>query len=178
MSRLAKRPIQIPEKTEITVNDREVFVRGPLGEQKRSFDSLIEIGIVNGGVVLTPQRTDKFARALSGTYAAHIKNMIVGVNKGFEKKLIIEGIGYKASISGSDLTLNMGFSHPVKISIPGGIEMKVEKNEMLVKGIDKELVGQFTARIRKVKEPEPYKGKGIKYDKEIIRRKQGKKATG
>ena len=118
------------------------------------------------------------AKALWGLFRALIANMVEGVTNGFKKELEIQGVGYKASVEGQDIVLNMGFSHPVKLGIPEGIQVSVEKNIIIVSGINKELVGQFAANIRKVKKPEPYKGKGIRYVGEIVRRKAGKKAAG
>ena len=177
MSRIAKNPIEIPEKTEVGFDSGNLTVKGPKGEQKRSFKSLINITLADKEIVLAPTRKDKFTMALWGTYASHIKNMITGVHSGFEKKLIIEGIGYKAAVQGKEVVLNIGFSHPVHMEIPEGIEVVVEKNIITVRGINKESVGSFTAQIRAMKKPEPYKGKGIRYEGEIVRRKQGKKSV-
>jgi large subunit ribosomal protein L6 len=126
---------------------------------------------------LKPKRNSKQIISLWGTYASHIKNMIEGVIKGFEKKLVIEGIGYKVQSDGSNLTFNLGFSHPMKLEIPKDIKITIEKNIIGIFGIDKEKIGSFGAKIRALKKPEPYKGKGIRYENEIIRRKAGKKAT-
>lgn len=177
MSRIAARPIEIPINTQITEGGGDILVKGPKGEQKRNFKSIIDIKISDKDVTLTPTRKNKFTRSLLGTYASHIKNMIVGVNDGFEKKLIIEGVGFKATIEGSELVLNIGFSHQVHKEIPNGLDVNVEKNSISIKGIDKELVGSFAAQVRATKKPEPYKGKGIRYEGEIVRRKQGKKAV-
>ncbi len=178
MSRIAKKPIKIPEKTNVTVEAGGVVkVKGPLGELVRTFRPEIAIKSENGEITLTPSRNSIDIRALWGTYASHINNMIEGVNKLFEKKLILEGIGFKSEVKGSDLHLSLGFSHPVKLAIPLGVKVTAEKNVITVSGINKEHVGQFAARIRTSKEPEPYKGKGMRYDGEVIRRKQGKKAA-
>lgn len=177
MSRLGKKPIIIPEKVEVKKEDGLFRVKGPLGETKKFFKNDIKIEIRDGSIFLTPVKKTKETSALWGTYFSHIKNMIEGVINGFEKKLIIEGIGYKAQLDGAKLSLNLGLSHPVKADIPEGIKIKVEKNIISVSGIDKEKVGQFSAEIRALKKPEPYKGKGIRYEKEVIRRKSGKKAA-
>lgn len=177
MSRLGKKPISIPEKTEVSVTRNIVVVKGPYGVLERSFDNLIKVEVFNRDLKLTPMRHSKLARALWGTYAAHIANMLKGVNRPFEKRLIVEGIGYKAEVKGSELVLNVGFSHTVKIPIPKELEVKAEKNIITVTGADKELVGEFASRTRSVRKPEPYKGKGIRYSDEVIRRKQGKKTT-
>lgn len=177
MSRIGKQPLIIPEKTEVTVAGGVVTVKGPLGELKRDILNEVSVEVKDGTVVLTPAKPTRFAKALWGTYASHISNMISGVNKAYEKTLIIEGVGFRATVSGKELTLNVGFSHPVVLTAPEGIEVTVEKNNIIVKGIDKDVVGEFTAKIRAKKKPEPYKGKGIRYIDEFVRRKQGKKAV-
>jgi len=177
MSRIGKQPIVIPEKTDVSVSDGTISVKGPLGELSRKITSDVAIVVKEGQVILTPTRDSALARALWGTYASHVKNMIQGVNEVFEKKLIIEGIGYRAEVSGENLTLSVGFSHPVVLSIPKGIQVTVEKNVVSIRGSDKESVGQFAAQVRAKKKPEPYKGKGIRYSDEVVRRKQGKRAA-
>jgi large subunit ribosomal protein L6 len=177
MSRIGKKPIVLPPKTEVSVKDDKVTVKGPLGELSRPVRPEIIIKVENGAVTLTPTRNSLDINALWGTYASHIENMIEGVNKPFEKKLIVEGIGYKADVKGKDLVMALGFSHPVKIEIPAGLKVTSEKNNLTVSGLDSELVGQFAAKIRSQKKPEPYKGKGIRYADEVIRRKQGKKTV-
>jgi large subunit ribosomal protein L6 len=177
MSRIGKQQIKIPEKTEVTVSDGIVSVKGPLGGLSRVFKPEIKIKVEDGKIVLTPVKDDIGTRALWGTYASHISNMVTGVNKVFEKKLIVEGIGFRSEISGDNLTLSVGFSHPVKIAIPKNLKASVEKNIISISGSDKEAVGQFAASVRAVKKPEPYKGKGIRYEDEIVRRKQGKRAV-
>lgn len=177
MSRLGKQIIAIPEKTTITMEGNKVTVKGPLGELSRVFrDSEITINIADT-VTLVPKRNDVFTRALWGTYASHIKNMLEGVNKPYEKKLILEGVGFKSEVAGTSLNLALGFSHPVKMPIPDGLAVKAEKNVITISGIDKEKVGQFASQIRGMKKPEPYKGKGFRYEGEVIRRKQGKKSA-
>lgn len=177
MSRLAKKPITIPEKTTVTVADLAVFVKGPLGELKRNIRPVITLNVGSDGVTVKANSNSKEARALLGTYASHIKNMIKGVNEGFQKKLSIEGIGFKAEVKGNDIVLNIGFSHQVKVPIPAGLKVMVEKNLVSISGSDKESVGQFTAKLRSLKKPEPYKGKGIRYEGEIVKIKQGKKTV-
>src|SRR3989344_267737 len=177
MSRLGKRPIPIPEKTEVGVTNGLVTVKGPLGELARVFRPEIKIEVKDREIHLSPVKETIFFKALWGTYASHLKNMVDGVNKLYEKKLVIEGIGFRAQVSGKKIVLNVGFSHPVDVEIPEGITVSVEKNIISITGINKELVSQFAASIRAIKEPEPYKGKGIRYGDEIIRRKQGKKAA-
>lgn len=177
MSRIGKQKIEIPEKTEV-IRDGSLFtVKGPKGELKRDFRDEIEISINGNEITLSPRRNDGFSRALWGTYASHLKNMIYGVNTPYEKKLVVEGIGFKSEVSGKDLVLSLGFSHKITVSIPEGLIVSAEKNVITVSGIDKELVGGFAAKVRAFKKPEPYKGKGIHYEGEVIRRKQGKRAA-
>jgi large subunit ribosomal protein L6 len=177
MSRLGKQIIAIPEKTTITMDGNKVTVKGPLGELSRVFrDSEITISIADT-VTLVPKRNDVFSRALWGTYASHLKNMLEGVNKAYEKKLVLEGVGFKSDVQGTTLNLALGFSHPVKMLIPAGLNVKAEKNVITISGIDKEMVGQFASQVRGMKKPEPYKGKGFRYEGEVIRRKQGKKSA-
>ncbi len=177
MSRIGKKGIIIPEKTEVLINSGVVSVKGPKGSLERNFRSDIFIAIDGKHISLSVPKENKQIRALWGTYASHIKNMIEGVNNGFEKKLILEGVGYKSQVSGNKLILALGFSHPVEVVIPEGLNVKSEKNILTISGIDKELVGGFSAKIRTLKKPEPYKGKGFRYFDEIIRRKQGKKSV-
>jgi len=177
MSRLGKKPIIIPTGTEIKIAPTEVVVKGPLGELKKRYDSIIKIEVKDNQVILTPVRKSLEMSALWGTIASHIMNMIEGVNKPYEKKLVIEGIGYKAEIKGEDIILNLGFSHQIKIKIPKGLKLTSEKGVVSVSGIDKDLVGRFAAEIRALKKPEPYKGKGVHYSDEIVKRKEGKKTA-
>ncbi len=182
MSRLGKKPILIPEKVEVKIEDGVLAVKGPLGAISRNFKDDISISIKDGIIILEPNKTKKIRRqkevsSLWGTYASHINNMIKGVVEGFSKVLAIEGIGFKASKDGSTLVLSLGFSHLVKVPIPQGIDLKVEKNIITISGFDKEYVGTFAAQIRDLKKPEPYKGKGIRYQGEFVRRKAGKKAA-
>lgn len=177
MSRLGKKPIVIPEKTVVTVSDGRISVKGPLGELSRVFRPIISVAVDAKTVTLTPKHLTNESRALWGTYASLLRGMMQGVNKAFQKKLIIEGIGYKADAKGQELTLALGFSHPVKVTVPAGLKVTTEKGAITIAGIDKELVGRFASEIRAMKKPEPYKGKGIRYETEVIRRKQGKKAA-
>lgn len=177
MSRIGKNPIVVPANTTVTVGGESVVVKGPLGELSRKLNPSVTIAVTDGKVTVTPKNDLPETRALWGTYASHIKNMLEGVHKQYEKKLIIEGVGYKAAVSGTDVTLSVGFSHPIKVTIPKGLTVKSDKGAILVSGIDKELVGTFAAKIRGMRKPEPYKGKGIRYEGEVIRRKQGKKTA-
>ncbi len=182
MSRIGKKPIVIPQGVEVQFENGVMTVKGPLGENSRVFKDDISIAFADGKIILEPNKSKKFRRtketsALWGTYAAHILNMIEGVTKGFSKTLVIEGIGYRAIKEGSNLNLILGFSHPVKVPIPAGIDLKTEKNTIIISGANKDSVGMFTAQIRALKKPEPYKGKGIRYEKEVVRHKAGKKAV-
>ena len=177
MSRIGKQPITIPDKTEVSISDGILSVKGPLGELTRKVRNDVKIEVVGQEVVVTLVKKTRLARALCGTYASHIDNMVHGVNELFEKKLVVEGVGYRVELSGGELILNMGYSHPVKLTVPEGIEVQVLKNTINIKGSDKEVVGQFAAEVRSVRKPEPYKGKGIRYHDEVVRRKQGKKAV-
>ncbi|MEW5907828.1 MAG: 50S ribosomal protein L6 [Patescibacteria group bacterium] len=175
MSRLSKKPILIPDNVEVKKEDNQFMVKGPLGELSRSFKNEIEISIDGKEINLKIKKETKEAPMLIGTYVSHLRNMIEGVTKGYEKKLIVEGIGYRAQMQDNVLFLSLGFSHPVKIEIPKDLKVAVENNIITISGIDKENVGNFAAKIRELKKPEPYKGKGIRYENEVIRRKAGKK---
>lgn len=177
MSRLAKRPIAIPQKTEVSVSGSMVMVKGPKGTLQKPIHRLVKIDITPEGVQVTHKGESLEARAVLGTYASHVRNMITGVTEGFQKRLLVEGVGYKWEVQGKTLKLALGFSHPVIVSIPEGLTATVDKGALTISGFDKELVGQFAADIRALKKPEPYKGKGIRYEGEVIRRKQGKKAA-
>ena len=177
MSRIGKRILAIPEKTTATISAGVFTVKGPLGELVRTFKPEVEIKIEAATITLAPVRTTLELNALWGTYSAHINNMLQGVNKAFEKKLIVEGIGFKSDVKGTDLNLALGFSHPIKLAIPAGLKVTADKNIITVSGIDVEKVGQFVAKVRSLKKPEPYKGKGVRYDNEVVRRKQGKKSV-
>jgi len=178
MSRIAKQPIPIPEKTEVALANGVLTVKGPKGALTRAVKEDVIILIEAGHVILKPKNdTNIFSRALWGTYASHVKNMLAGVNVGYQKKLILEGVGFKSEVKGTDLILALGFSHGVTVPIPEGLTVTAEKNNITISGIDKEMVGQFAAKVRAMKKPEPYKGKGFRYDTEVLRRKQGKKAA-
>jgi large subunit ribosomal protein L6 len=177
MSRIGKQPIPIPENVEVKINDGLIFVKGPKGELTRKIDSDINVEIKDREILVNLKNAENGNSAIWGTYRALIANMVTGVSKGFEKRLIFEGVGFRAVVNGNKLVLNLGFSHPIEIEALKGIEFKVEKSTIIVSGPDKNLVGQIAANIRASKKPEPYKGKGIRYEKEIIRRKAGKKAA-
>lgn len=177
MSRIGKQIIEIPKGVTITKSNDVLKVVGPKGTLEKIFRNDIEIKIADGVITLDKKRNDKFSKALWGTYASHIKNMIAGVQNPYTKKLILEGVGFKSEVKGKEFVFALGFSHPVIVKIPEGITATAEKNVITISGIDKELVGSFTAGIRALKKPEPYKGKGMRYDNEVIRRKQGKKTV-
>ncbi len=178
MSRLAKQPIEIPVGVEMLYASGKISVKGSKGSIEKNIDKRVMLEIKDGkvAVTLSPELQVENA-AISGTVASHVMNMIEGVTKGFEKKLILEGVGFKSEVKGKELVCALGFSHPVTIKIPDGLEVKSEKGVITISGIDKELVGGFAARVRDNKKPEPYKGKGFRYDKEVIHRKQGKKSV-
>lgn len=177
MSRVGKQQLTIPSGTTVEFTDGVFSVKGPLGTLSKVFTDGVTITIADGMVTFAPKGEDAFSRALWGTYASHVKNMLQGVNTPYVKKLILEGVGYKSEVKGTDLNLALGFSHPVVVSIPEGLTVTAEKNNLTVTGINKELVGQFTAKVRALKKPEPYKGKGFRYHDEVIRRKAGKKTA-
>ena len=177
MSRIAKKGIIAGDKTDIIFNSGLLSVKGPKGSLERMFRPDINIVLDGKSINLSLAKTNKEARALWGTYASHIKNMIKGVNDGFEKKLILEGVGFKSGVTADKLVLSLGFSHPVEVLVPQGLTVKADKNVISISGIDKELVGSWSAKIRALKKPEPYKGKGFRYEGEVIRRKQGKKSV-
>jgi large subunit ribosomal protein L6 len=179
MSRIGKKPILIPESVEVTIEeDGLVKVKGPKGELSLKLVPEIQIEKKKDQLIVFPQKETKKSKAFWGLYRTLIANNIVGVTKGYQKQLEIEGLGYKAELKGKNLVLHVGFSHPVEIAPPEGIEFQVEGKTITVSGIDKQLVGQVAADIRAVRPPEPYKGKGIRYVGEVIRKKVGKKAVG
>jgi large subunit ribosomal protein L6 len=178
MSRIGKKPIEIPAGVEVRVEGQKVTAKGPKGELVKEFRPEIKIELKDNLVLLSNLKETKLSKSLWGTSRMLIYNMIEGVSKGFEKSLDIQGVGFKAAVSGETLTLSVGFSHDVKMEIQKGITISVEKNIVKIAGIDKEQVGQVAANIRKVKEPEPYKGKGIRYLGEVVKRKVGKKVAG
>lgn len=177
MSRIGKQPIKIPENVEVKISDGFVSVKGPKGEVSRSIHDSILVEKDGATVLVKPKSESKKNLALWGTFRSLINNMVKGAGEGFQKVLVYEGIGYKSEVKNDTLELNVGFTHPVKITAPKGIDFKVEKNQITISGADKELVGQVAADIRKVRPPEPYKGKGIRYKDEMILRKAGKKAV-
>lgn len=177
MSRIGKKPILIPQGVEAKIEGQKVTVKGPKGELSLDFRPELDVALADNQITVKIKKDTKQVRALWGLTRALIFNLVNGVVSGYEKKLEIEGVGYKANLEGNNLVLNMGFSHPVKVEAPPGIKFSVEKLLITVSGIDKGLVGQIAAKIRDVRKPEPYKGKGIRYQGEQIRKKLGKKAV-
>lgn len=177
MSRVGKQIIQIPEGVTVSLADGVFTAKSSKGELSRSFKNNIEI-MINGNEITLKQNDDSnFSYALWGTYASHIKNMITGLVTPYQKQLALEGVGYRMALEGKTIVMSLGFSHEVRVEVPGDLQVSVDKNSMTISGIDKEKVGQFAASIRALKKPEPYKGKGIRYVGEYIRRKQGKKSA-
>lgn len=178
MSRIGERKLVIPDGVTVSVNGNVVDVKGPKGELNLEFSKLVSV-IVEDGVVLTKQiKPSKDANVMQGTTNSLISNMITGVSKGYDKGLEAVGVGYRFQVSGNKITINAGYSHPVVMEAPVGLTVTSESNtEITIHGIDKQKVSEFAANVRKVREPEPYKGKGIRYKGEQVRRKEGKKAA-
>ena len=175
MSRVGNAPVPIPDGVDVAVKGSAVTVKGPKGTLERTFAEVITIAVADGEAVLTRADEERQSRALHGLSRALLNNMVVGVSDGFSKELQAVGVGYRAAMKGKDLELQVGFSHPVDVAAPDGITFEVpEPTKIVVSGIDKEVVGQIAAEIRAVRPPEPYKGKGIRYADEYVRRKAGK----
>lgn len=180
MSRIGIQPVEIPEKVNVEVDGKKVKVKGPQGNLEKELPREVSVKVEDGEVLVERKNDTKRAKSMHGTARAHIANMVKGVTEGWSKKLELVGTGYRAEVRGNKLVLTIGYSHPVEIEGPEGISFKVEKNVVTVEGPDKDLVGLIASKIRAVRPPEPYKGKGIKYIDEVVRRKPGKaaKATG
>jgi large subunit ribosomal protein L6 len=177
MSRVGKKPIAIPEKVEVSLNGTLLTVKGPNGTLTREVSPLLDFKIENKEVLITPKTESTESRVMWGTVASHLKNMLEGVVTPFVKKLLVEGVGYKWEVKGDTLHLNVGYSHPIALKIPVIVKVVIEKGVFVATSIDKDAIGQFVAQVRSQRKPEPYKGKGIRYETEVIRRKQGKKTT-
>lgn len=177
MSRIGKQPIPLPAGVTAEVAPGRVKIKGPKGELTREFLPEVAVSTEGAFLLVSPAKKTKRTKAIWGLTRAILAHTVAGVSGGFEKTLEIEGVGYRVALEGRDLVFALGFSHPVRFNAPPGIEFKVEKNSIAVSGFDKELVGETAARIRALKKPEPYKGKGIHYRGEVIRRKAGKKAS-
>lgn len=175
MSRIGKRPIPVPQNVTVTINAQQVAVKGPKGELERVLPPEVEVVQEEGTVLVNRRSESRAARQRHGLCRTLVANMVEGVSQGFQRRLEIQGVGYRAQVQGRNLVLSVGYSHPVQIEPPDGIQLAVENNtNVIVSGINKELVGNIAARIRAVRPPEPYKGKGIRYAGEVVRRKAGK----
>ena len=174
MSRIGKKPIPIPKGVEVKINGGSVFVKGPKGEISRTIHPKVNIEVGGGNVLITVEDGNRETRAIHGLYGALVSNMVSGVSKEFQKALEIVGVGYRGEVKGRAILFNLGFSHPIHFEIPDGINASIEKNKISLFGIDKELLGRTAAKIRGLRPPEPYKGKGIRYSDEHIRKKAGK----
>jgi large subunit ribosomal protein L6 len=176
MSRLAKKPIAVGKAT-VSVASGTLSIAGPKGTLTKRVHPSVDITVGADGVVITPKNSSRLAKTLTGTFASHVKNMIAGVEKPFVKKIILEGVGYRAELKGKQIVLSIGFSHTVPLSIPEDVTATVENNNITLTSANKESVGQFAANIRRMKPAEPYLGKGFRYEGEVVLRKQGKKAV-
>jgi large subunit ribosomal protein L6 len=177
MSRIGKKPIPIPKNVSIEVKEDLLVLKGPLGELRRRLHPAVRVITGDGQIMVTVGDPGQKANALHGLYRALIANMVNGVSKGFERVLDIVGVGYRAELAGRTATFHLGYSHPIQFELPQGVDAKIEKTRITLKGIDKELLGRTAAKIRAFRKPEPYKGKGIKYAEEVLRRKAGKTGT-
>lgn len=176
MSKIGKQPIDIPDKVEVLLNGDVVTVKGPKGTLEKKFPKIVELTLKDKELLVTVKRKDKFANSLHGTVRSIVNNMVTGVSEGWSKKLELVGTGYRAEVQGTTLVLTVGYINPIKIVAPTGITFKVEKTDIEVSGTDKEVVGETVAKIRGVRPPEPYQGKGIRLKGEIIKKKPGKAA--
>ena len=174
MSRIGKQPIELPKGVEVKLGEDMVEVKGPKGTLQTPICSLLNYEIADGHLTITRKDDTRESNAQHGLRRTLIANCVEGVSKGFSKTLEVVGVGFKVAVKGNIIDLSVGYSHPVLRELPKGLEAKAEGTKLTISGIDKELVGEFAARVRRVREPEPYKGKGIKYENEIIRRKAGK----
>lgn len=178
MSRVGKKPIPIPEKTDIAYKDRTITVKGEKGVLTRTINPDVELNIDKSEITVTPNKDTRQGRATQGLVRSLVANMVIGVSKGFERVLEINGIGYRADLKGNQIVFNLGYSHPIEFALPEGVSATVDKNNVVrLSGIDKELLGHTAASIRSLRPPEPYKGKGVKYAEEQIIRKAGKAGT-
>lgn len=176
MSKIGKLPITVPANATFKLENGVAFIKGPKGELQWKLPELIDVKLEGDTITVTRQNETKPAKSLHGLVRSKLFNMVYGVTEGYTKVMEIFGVGYRAEVKGDEVVLNLGLSHPINLPIIPGVEIKVVKNEVTVTGIDKEMVGEMAARIRSLKKPEPYKGKGIKYQGEVIRRKAGKAA--
>jgi len=177
MSRVGKKPIAVPPKAEVRYAERSLTVQGPKGSLSRTIHPAVDLDIDGSVIQVVVVKDDKPSRALQGLTRSLVANMVTGVDQGFERALEINGIGYRASVKGESIEFNLGFSHPIVFDLPAGVTAQVDKNVIRLQAIDKELLGQTAASIRRLRPPEPYKGKGIKFAEENIQRKAGKTGT-
>lgn len=176
MSRIAKAPVAIPAGVEVTLAESKIAIKGGKGTLEMDIHPSVEIKQEEGNIVFAPKNADKSAMAMAGTFRSLVNNMVVGVTQGYQKKLILQGVGYRAKSSGKVVNLSLGFSHPVDYELPEGITAEVpSQTEIVISGVDKQQVGQVAAEIRGYRPPEPYKGKGVRYADENVRRKEAKK---
>lgn len=174
MSRIGKKPIQIPKGVDVKIDGNFISIKGPMGELSRKVDARVKTSTEGEQIVLTIEEDTKEVHALHGLYRALVANMVTGVHEGFERILDIVGVGYRAELSGRTATFHLGYSHPINFELPEGINAEIDRTRIKLMGIDKEILGRTAAKIRSFRSPEPYKGKGIKYADEFIRRKAGK----
>ena len=178
MSRIGERKLTLPANVTVNVEGQNITVKGPKGELSLTVDNLIEVSVDEQSVVTKQKKPSKRANVMQGTTNSLINNMIIGVSEGFAKSLEAVGVGYRFNVQGNKITINAGYSHPVVMNVPTGLSATMESNtEITIHGIDKQKVSEFAANVRKIREPEPYKGKGIRYKGEHVRRKEGKKAA-
>ena len=180
MSRIGNKPITVPEGVEVTLNDKNITVKGPKGTLNYTFRNNVEVKVEDGKVAVTRKDDSKVSKQLHGTTNSNINNMLIGVSEGFKKELEINGVGYRFQLQGNKLVVTAGYSHTVEMVAPEGVKMEMpekSQTELIISGYDKQAVSEFAANIREIRKPEPYKGKGIKYKDEHIRRKEGKKAA-
>jgi large subunit ribosomal protein L6 len=176
MSRVAKNPIALPKGVEAFVGDNEITVKGSKGTLKASIHPAVKVSVSNGSIIVVSDRSDRQKNALAGTTRANIANMVTGVNTGYERRLSMIGVGYRAQAKGQTINLSLGFSHPIEFTVPSGITIETpSQTEVVIRGCDKQQVGQIAANIRAYRSPEPYKGKGVRYADEEIVRKEAKK---
>ena len=178
MSRIGKKPIPVPEKVKLTIGENQITVQGVKGKLTQNLHPSVDLKMENGFVLVTTKSEDKNSDALQGLTRSLVANMVTGVSMGFQRNLEVNGIGYRASVSGNTLALSLGYSHPINYDLPDGISATVDKSNVItLSGIDKELLGRTAAKLRQLRVPEPYKGKGIKFAEEHIQRKAGKTGT-
>ena len=177
MSKIGKQPVTVPQGVEIAVANGTLTIKGPKGQLQKPFPNTLNLTVSQNEAVVEPQANDQLTRALYGTYRSHINNMVAGVTTGFTRKLLIVGIGYRANVQGDTLVLELGYSNPINMKIPDGITVETTKEDITFSGIDKESIGLFASKVRAHRKPEPYKGKGLRYDDEHVLRKAGKKTA-